>query len=143
MNMMKSGMKRGLTALLALAAVSTFIVPAQGAAGGPAARAHAAGGKEMETLRQRIYDALLPAASASAATALQALSTAARSHLASLGPDGSWPDVDYQDKARSAWKTMAHLNRLLLMAKAYRAPGHALHNDPALKAKLLSALDFW
>ena len=36
-----------------------------------------------------------------------------------LRADGSWPDIDYTDRARGLWKTSAHLVRTEAMAVRY------------------------
>src|SRR4051812_19420515 len=33
--------------------------------------------------------------------------------LETLGPDGSWPDIDYASDARSSWRPYDHLSRML------------------------------
>jgi len=63
--------------------------------------------------------------------------------LASLGPDGAWPDIDYADKRRSSWKTSLHLNRTRLMARALADSNHPLHGNHELEAVTLRALDYW
>ena len=50
---------------------------------------------DLDTVRQRILESLL--ASVPEKTARRLLET--------LRPDGSWPDIDYQDGSRSGWKT--------------------------------------
>lgn len=60
-----------------------------------------------------------------------------------MGPDGSWPDIDYADQARSRWLTSNHLTRLLDMLVAFRAGGEQEGADSRLREAADSALDFW
>ncbi len=60
-----------------------------------------------------------------------------------LGSDGAWPDIDYRDRNRTAWKPARHVNRLLLLARAWRRRDSPLRRDPALGAAFLRAFDFW
>src|SRR5438067_2484636 len=89
-----------------------------------AARAQAAD-KDMDTLKQRLYAAALPPDAAGVA--------AARKLADALQADATWPDVDYKDEARSVWRTMEHLSRVLAMSKAMRAPGAKPADVAALK----------
>ena len=68
---------------------------------------------------------------------------AVKSQMETLRPDGSWADINYQDKRKAGWEPLLHLRRLLSMAQAYRNPDSALYSNSALKDKTLSALDFW
>ncbi|MBV9866972.1 MAG: polysaccharide lyase 8 family protein [Abitibacteriaceae bacterium] len=95
--------------------------------------------KDVETVKQRLRDALLP----TTPTEGQAIAQAARQFADALKPDGSWNDVDYNDQTRGPWKTAQHLDRVQAMAKAYRTPGEPLNSDAALKGKILTSLDFW
>lgn len=63
--------------------------------------------------------------------------------MASLGPDGAWPDIDYANKDRSHWKTSLHLNRTRLMAQALANPNDPLHGNAKLEAATLRSLDYW
>lgn len=64
-------------------------------------------------------------------------------YIKTLGPDGSWPDIDYKDNHRSGWKPRTHVRRILRMAKAYRLPGQTYARDPALKTAILTGLKHW
>lgn len=95
--------------------------------------------KDVDTIKQRLYAALLPTSTVEA----QALTKQAQPLMDALQPAGSWPDIDYTAQTRGPWKTAQHLDRLRTLSIAYRAPGQNFYNNPALKAKLLPALDFW
>jgi chondroitin AC lyase len=92
-----------------------------------------AAGADLNTVRQRILEPLLAPVPAEAA----------RNLLRTLEPDGSWPDVDYQDRSRSGWKTVRHLSNVVTLARAYRSPASKLHGDEALRGAALSSLDYW
>lgn len=64
-------------------------------------------------------------------------------YLAGLGPDGSWPDIDYRDQSRAIWKPSVHLDRLVVMATAYRSPKSKLRASPGLLAGIQSSLSAW
>jgi len=66
-----------------------------------------------------------------------------RKYMKSLKPDGTWPDINYRDKNRSAWKPMNHVRRIEQIAKAYAAKGHGLAGDRALKDCVNRALAHW
>lgn len=59
--------------------------------------------------------------------------------IAAQDPDGRWPDIDYTDGDRTNWRAVAHLNRLLALARARLvAPA-----DPDLARALRAGLDHW
>lgn len=66
--------------------------------------------------------------------------TDAALYAASLLPDGSWRDVDYSRGTRANWPAVVHLDRVLLMAKAWYALGR---DEALLGAAILPALDHW
>ena len=39
--------------------------------------------------------------------------------VSTLGPNGAWPDIDYQDKKRSGWEPKKHTERILKLARYY------------------------
>jgi chondroitin AC lyase len=58
---------------------------------------------------------------------------------ATLAADGSWADIDYQQQ----YHATQHLSRLRAMAVAYCSGDASTKGSPELKAKLMSALDYW
>ena len=90
--------------------------------------------RDLGTVRERFIESMVPAD----ATIREELVRNAQRQSETLRADGSWPDIDYADQARSAWKTRAHLERTVLMARACH-----LTADPALRAKIQPALDYW
>ena len=96
----------------------------------------AAKGDDIATITQRLCASLRPQPS----DAQRALAQRAAQDSQTLQADGSWPDIDYKDTARSDWKAADHLTRLEEMAKAC-----ALSDPPAadLLARTQRALSFW
>ena len=66
-----------------------------------------------------------------------------REHLEGIRDDGSWPDIDYDDRSRTQWLPRAHLRRLISLARAYRTPGGALEGSSEVRDAFLSALRYW
>ncbi|NLZ05363.1 MAG: polysaccharide lyase 8 family protein [Phycisphaerae bacterium] len=58
-------------------------------------------------------------------------------------PDGSWPDIDYANTDPGGWRTYEHLGRTLEMARVYRAAGHPMADNPALRAAVVAAIEHW
>ena len=63
--------------------------------------------------------------------------------IAQLEPDGSWPDIDYEDRARTHWSPTQHTQRLAQLAAAYSAHLYAPDEADQLERAILSALAFW
>jgi len=93
----------------------------------------------MQTIKERMRAAILPRQPA----AIKDLSDSAKKTLETLKPDGSWPDIEYDNGTRSFWQAAGHLYRLHVMARAWATPDQPLYHDTALEKGILSALDFW
>ena len=63
--------------------------------------------------------------------------------LNTMAPQGFWPEIDYQDSTRSAWKTPAHLANIRLLALAYQSPDSPFYKSQNLKKSVLSSLVYW
>lgn len=87
---------------------------------------------DLETLHSRFMASLLVAPDADAVTEL----------VDTMQADGTWTDIDYANKSRSAWPVPTHLSRLAVLARAYRAPG-SLQGDGKVLAAAQKALDAW
>ena len=72
---------------------------------------------DLDSLRQSFTKSLLPSRQAD----IDELNHQADHRAGELRPDGTWADIDYDDKTRSAWKTAEHLSRTLTMAQSARA----------------------
>ena len=126
-----------VTAGIAAAMVVIGFVPSSRAAGdeGPAAVQSDSSDslQELDVLKGRILG-----------SALGPVDTVAVGRLMdALGPDGSWPDIDYQDQSRSAWKTPGHLSNVFSLARAYRSPRSKLRRSSKLRSALEASLDYW
>ena len=102
--------------------------------GGQTVRTPAALLTDLDVIAQRLRDDL----TASALSQAQALRL-----VAQLEPGGSWPDVDYADRARTHWSPHQHAQRLAQVAAAYAAHLYAPDEADQLERALLSALAFW
>ncbi len=96
---------------------------------------------DLAIIRERLARSLAEAPARMRGEASESLSTAAA--YASLGENGSWPDIDYADRQRSHWAPALHLRRLLEILQAARAagPGSAEESDRLSAAR--RALSYW
>ena len=92
----------------------------------------------MASVQRRLRDSLLPLAPDLKAEA------AAEAALASMRPDGSWPDQVYTDRNRERWRAGGHLPRLTSIARAVYAPGSTFAGrHPGARERLRAGLDYW
>lgn len=70
------------------------------------------------------------------------VSTAA-SYLSSQKSDGSWGDLNYDDRDKASWDPYTHLDRLISMAAAYKTSGNSLHNNSNLKSMIVEGVKYW
>ena len=62
----------------------------------------------------------------------------------SLQANGTWPDVNYNDRdGRSWWETGDHLRRCMVLASAYKSPYSRFSNDTAVAAAANKAFEWW
>jgi chondroitin AC lyase len=94
---------------------------------------------DLERLRESFVTSLLP----TGPTDIDQLNHQADHRAAELRTDGTWPDVDYDDKTRSTWKTAEHLARTLMMAQSARVRRDSGQIDSPLEAKTIAALQTW
>jgi len=64
-------------------------------------------------------------------------------YSAKLQKDGSFKDINYSDRAQTAWTPLAHLDRLGNMVTAYVKVGNKYYQNEKLYADIVSALNFW
>jgi chondroitin AC lyase len=93
----------------------------------------------VQQIRERFVRSLLPTQPA----AVDYLHEQAEKDASTLGPQGSWPDIDYTSLERSEWAAADHLDRVLRMAKSARTLRDAGRPDAALEAKINLALQWW
>jgi len=93
---------------------------------------------DVKTVRQRLIDTLVPPRGPAPISEKEAGAL-----LDSLQGDGRWPGIDYASQQRASWAPGNHVRRALELARAYRAPGHALRGRPEVRDKILLALRWW
>jgi chondroitin AC lyase len=108
-------------------------------------RSFAAGEADLPRIRRQIAERL---AAAPAVKDRRFIGVASKRQgvggwMQALTPEGAWPDIQYDDKTAGAWEPSRHLVRTLEMAKSYAMPSHELQGDPALRAAIHLALDYW
>ena len=64
-------------------------------------------------------------------------------YVETIREDGSWPDINYQDQKRSGWSVKEHADRILLLAKLYRAEEGYCSWESRLEEVIHRALDYW
>ena len=64
-------------------------------------------------------------------------------YLSSQTPEGTWPDINYQDKKRSGWEPKIHTERILELTKLYRSKETEYYNSPQVEAVIHKALHYW
>ncbi len=68
----------------------------------------------------------------------------ALSYLSSMNKDGSWNDIDYNDKKATTWKPISHLQRLLCICIAFSEDSITLKmKDNDIIDKINKSLRFW
>lgn len=63
--------------------------------------------------------------------------------LDKLQPDGSWKDIDYENQNRSGWSPKTHVERILILAKAYRLPSSGYFESVDVEAAIHKSLQYW
>jgi len=57
--------------------------------------------------------------------------------------DGSWPDIDYNDKALSNWDPTNHVSRILYLSRAYISPDSKFYQQKYVSDVLHKGLNYW
>lgn len=65
------------------------------------------------------------------------------SYMMNLRDDGSWADINYNDKKRSGWEPRLHAERILEMVKAYVNPSLKCYESSELEKNIRKAMNFW
>jgi chondroitin AC lyase len=63
--------------------------------------------------------------------------------LAAQKPDGSWPDIDYDDPAGTKWPSLQHVERATALALAWADPKSPQHGNPEVRSAVGRAWEFW
>lgn len=120
-------------------AVALFL-PALFRGTAPAQKPAGTGGEtELNVILHRYVESVLP----TDRTAIRSVIQLGEKDASTLGADGSWSDVPYNDTNRATWVTADHLNRLLVMAKASRLDHDAGRPDRSLDDATLRGIRFW
>ena len=64
-------------------------------------------------------------------------------YMETIREDGSWPDINYNDQKPSGWSVKEHADRVLELAKLYRAEEGDCHWGPKLESVIHLALGYW
>src|SRR5688500_13041224 len=92
------------------------------------------GGTDLELIRNRVIsDLLQPAVD----------EVHVKSILQAMSPDGSWPDIDYEDVSRTGFEHARHLQNMLNLSRAFKNPASPFHKNAEMKKAALASLDFW
>lgn len=60
-----------------------------------------------------------------------------------MSANGSWTDINYQDKKRSGWEPKQHAERVLELAKLYYSPATRYHRSETVMQAIHQALGYW
>lgn len=97
--------------------------------------------KDVQTIKRKIVEDILPTSKQKNVKDL--LAKKAKTYLKTLNKDGSWKDINYTTQSKVSWPAARHMDRLLIMAKAYKTNGTDLFSKDSLKKSILKALDAW
>ncbi|MBM4019595.1 MAG: hypothetical protein FJ288_14960, partial [Planctomycetes bacterium] len=132
------GRMRLLPAWRALPAMLVLAASAPAAGGAPAAPAADPSMRDLEVVRRRLVEGLIPPGGPQAVSEREAAALLAR-----LGADGRWADVNYADRSAAQWAPGGHVRRTLQLAQCYRAPGHPLSGKADVRDRINLALRWW
>lgn len=98
--------------------------------------------RDLALIKARATEVMIP----DLTVGLRAMGDSVEKNLASLGEDGSWADVNYNDRARALWSPATHLDRVSGMAITWVRMGVG-NADGSLRKKLKDGIDralaFW
>ena len=66
-----------------------------------------------------------------------------RKYLSEQTAEGTWPDIDYQDRKPSGWEPRVHTERILELAKQYASPQSPYYRSAQVEACIHKALRWW
>jgi len=87
---------------------------------------------DIKTIRERLM-----------ADYLKQPASLALKYVSALGPDGSWPDIDYKNQSRNIWLPAEHFSRLVVMAVAYRTQKNKAFEKPDMLEGIQRGLRHW
>ncbi|WP_114750612.1 polysaccharide lyase family 8 super-sandwich domain-containing protein [Pleomorphovibrio marinus] len=89
---------------------------------------------DLEKLRERIKEEMLDKQPDDAMTSKL---------METLSEDGTWSDINYEDRSRTGFQHVSHVVNLQTMALSLSHPSSKYHNDEALEQHILLALQHW
>lgn len=89
---------------------------------------------DFEMLRKKVTDQVM---------AGQVNESRIRELMTSLGEDGHWAGINYENVSLTGFQHTRHTGNLVEMARAYKKMGTSLSGDKSLKQAINIALDFW
>lgn len=63
--------------------------------------------------------------------------------IKNISKNGSWPDINYQDKTDSKWSLAEHWIRLLKLAVKYKNEKSKYYGNIQLRNAILNGIDLW
>jgi chondroitin AC lyase len=63
--------------------------------------------------------------------------------ISNQNEDGSWSDVDYDDRSKTHWNPRTHLRRLVNFARVFRTPGGPHEGSSEVRDAFLAGLNYW
>lgn len=91
------------------------------------------GMQDLMTIRERIVDSIKRPVNPGQAAKL----------LASVRPDGTFPDVPYDDRGPGDWKAASHLSHVLTLARWYQVMNRGEPEKDRMRDTLFRSIDFW
>ena len=64
-------------------------------------------------------------------------------YISSLLENGTWPDINYEDKKRSGWEPKIHAERILGLVKLYYSKQTSYYQSADVEAVIHKALHYW
>lgn len=64
-------------------------------------------------------------------------------YITQLNNDGSFSDIDYDDRSQTAWKPLAHLKRMKYMILSYTSPSSKYYKNKKLYDQIVKMFNYW
>ncbi len=115
-------------------------------AAAPQSSAGAEGDADLARMKRNLLDFWVGAeadrSDPQVAASLRRLEQTAGAALDSMQSDGSWANIDYQEKPDREFRIAQHVSRVALMAEGFRTPGQSLCGRPDLARAVERSLSF-
>lgn len=89
---------------------------------------------DIKTIKQKVVAAILHSSVDDAKV---------ESLINTIKPDGTWPDINYEDVSREGFEHRNHLSNMLYMARAYKTKSSKFHKSKKAKNTIELALKNW